>query len=182
MRRYADDPPVEARLGEKLSTNGASLSTAESCTGGLIGSLLTDVPGSSAYFDRAYVTYTYDAKLDLGVSRESLDEHGAVSEPVVRQMAQTARDRAGTTWSIATTGIAGPSGGSPEKPVGTVYLGVAYAGDWGTQTSYSTVEHHVFDGDRLEIKEQIARHALALLESELERLTSGSGNVGHSSG
>jgi nicotinamide-nucleotide amidase len=167
MREYAADPPVEERVGEALSAAGQTVATVESCTGGLVGSLITDVPGSSDYFDRSLVTYTYDAKLDVGVSREALDEHGAVSEPVVRQMAQAARDRAGTTWGVATTGIAGPGGGTPEKPVGTVYLGVAFAGEWGSQDSYSVTVHREFDGTRLEIKEQIARAALELLESEL---------------
>jgi nicotinamide-nucleotide amidase len=168
MGKFAGDPPVEERVGEALRAAGATVATVESCTGGLVGSLITDVPGSSDYFDRSTVTYTYDAKLDAGVSRESLDEHGAVSEPVVRQMAQLARDRAGTTWGVATTGIAGPSGGSPEKPVGTVYLAVSYAGEWGTQESGTVTRHREFDGGRLEIKEQIARAALELLEDELD--------------
>lgn len=169
MRKFAADPPVEKRVGEALDEAGQTVATVESCTGGLVGSLITDVPGSSGYFDRSIVTYTYDAKLDVGVSREALDEHGAVSEPVVRQMAQVARDRAGTTWGVATTGIAGPGGGTQEKPVGTVYLAVAYAGAWGTQESTTVTAHRAFDGDRLEIKEQIARGALNLLESEIEK-------------
>ncbi|NIB98747.1 CinA family protein [Halobacterium sp. R2-5] len=163
MREYAADPPIEEELNDELPAAGHTVATAESCTGGLIGSLLTDVSGSSDYFDRSLVTYTYDAKLDLGVSREALDEHGAVSEPVARQMAQATRDAAGTTWGVSTTGIAGPTGGSDGKPVGTVYIGVAYAGDWGTQTSYADVERREFDGTRTEIKEQIARRALRKL-------------------
>ncbi len=168
MRQFASDPPVEERVGNRLNEAGATVATVESCTGGLVGSLITDIPGASDYFDRSTVTYTYDAKLQVGVSREALDESGAVSEPVVRQMAQAARDGAGTTWGVATTGIAGPTGGTPEKPVGTVYLGVSYTGEWGTGTSYTTVAHREFDGDRLAIKERIARAALALLESEIE--------------
>ena len=96
MREFASDPPVEDRVGDALRGAGASVAVAESCTGGLIGSLLTDVPGSSAYFDRALVTYSYDAKLDvLGVSRESLDAYGAVSEPVASEMAAGVRGRLG---------------------------------------------------------------------------------------
>lgn len=167
MWQFASDPPVERRVGEALESSGQTLATVESCTGGLVGSLVTDVPGSSGYFDRGFVTYSYDAKLDIGISRETLDEHGAVSDPVAGEMAQAARDRAGTTWGVATTGVAGPSGGSPEKPVGTVYIGVAFAGEWGTQTSATVVEHREFDGDRLEVKEQIARGALELLEAEM---------------
>ncbi|WP_336034672.1 CinA family protein [Halobacterium yunchengense] len=167
MREYAADPPIEEVLNDELAAAGHTVATAESCTGGLVGSLLTDVPGSSDYFDRSLVTYTYDAKLELGVSREALDEHGAVSEPVARQMARAARDVAGTTWGVATTGIAGPSGGTDEKPVGTVFVGVAYAGDWGTGASYATVERREFDGGRRAVKEQIARRALRKLREEL---------------
>lgn len=164
-----DATPVEERIGEALSGADQTLATAESCTGGLIGSLVTDVPGSSDYFDRAYVTYSYDAKLALGVDREILDSKGAVSEPVAAAMARASRDRAGTTWSIATTGIAGPTGGSEEKPVGTVFTAIAYAAPWGTQDSYTIVEHREFDGTRTEIKIEIARRALELLERELTR-------------
>ncbi|ADQ68048.1 competence/damage-inducible protein cina-like protein [Halogeometricum borinquense DSM 11551] len=169
MREFATDPPVEARVGSALRESGETLAAAESCTGGLIGSFLTDVPGSSDYFDRSVVTYSYDAKLtELAVSRESLDEHGAVSEPVARQMATGVRDTAGTDWAVATTGIAGPDGGTDEKPVGTVYIGLAYRGEWGTQESYATVERHEFDGDRTQIKEQIARQALETVLDAVE--------------
>ena len=168
MREYADDPPVEERIGDALRERDATVAVAESCTGGLIGSLLTDVPGSSDYFDRSLVTYSYDAKLTaLAVARESLDDHGAVSAPVAEQMAAGVRDTAGTTFGLSTTGIAGPEGGSEEKPVGTVFIGRAYAADWGTGGSYTEVSRHVFDGTRTEIKEQIAREALSLLLEEL---------------
>jgi len=164
MREFASDPPVEVRVGDALREAGATVAVAESCTGGLIGSLLTDVPGSSDYFDRSLVTYSYDAKLTaLGVARESLDEHGAVSEPVAREMAAGVRDVAGTDWGVSTTGIAGPEGGTPEKPIGTVYIGLAYRGEWGTGDSYTRVERHEFDGDRTQIKERIARRALSTL-------------------
>ena len=169
MSEYADGPPVEERLGDSLRDADQTVAVAESCTGGLVGSLLTDVPGSSDYFDRGLVTYSYDAKLQhVGVARETLDEHGAVSEPVARRMARGVRDAAGTTWGVATTGIAGPTGGSDQKPVGTVFVGVAYAADWGTQESYATVSRHEFDGDRREIKEQIARRALEELLAAVE--------------
>lgn len=164
-----DLAPVENRIGELLTRATQTVATAESCTGGLVGSLLTDVPGSSDYFDRAYVTYSYDAKLDLGVSRESLDEVGAVSEDVAAEMARASRDHAGTTWGVGTTGIAGPSGGTEEKPVGTVFVGIAYAAPWGTGESYTTVERANFDGDRTEVKADIARYALEVLEREVEK-------------
>lgn len=166
MREFADDPPVEERVGDALRDAEETLAVAESCTGGLVGSLLTDVPGSSDYFDRSVVTYSYEAKLtELAVSRESLDGHGAVSEPVAREMAAGVRDTAGTDWGVATTGVAGPGGGTDEKPVGTVYVGVAYRGDWGTGESYTTAARHEFDGDRRQIKEQIARAALKTVET-----------------
>ncbi|WP_254831758.1 CinA family protein [Haloglomus salinum] len=161
MREFAADPPVEERIGDALRATDATIAAAESATGGLIGSLLTDVSGSSDYFDRSVVTYSYDAKRDvLAVPREYLDEEGAVSEPVARAMARGVRDTADTTWGVATTGIAGPSGGDDEDPVGTVYIGVAHAGAWGSGQSMTTVERYVFDGDRLAVKEQFARQAL----------------------
>jgi nicotinamide-nucleotide amidase len=172
MREFATDPPVEVRVGDALREAGETLAVAESCTGGLVGSLLTDVAGSSDYYDRSVVTYSYDAKLtELAVSRESLDEYGAVSEPVARQMAAGVRDTAGTNWGLSTTGIAGPTGGTPEKPVGTVYIGLAYAGAWESGGSYTTVSRHVFDGDRTQIKEQIARRALETVLEAVEAQT-----------
>ncbi|MFW5965222.1 MAG: CinA family protein [Halodesulfurarchaeum sp.] len=158
--------PVERRVADAL--DGETLATVESCTGGLIGSRLTDVPGSSTYFDRGFVTYSNDAKLELGVSRESLDEDGAVSEAVAREMAQAGRDVAGTTWCVSTTGIAGPAGGTEDKPVGTVYVGVAYAGPWGTSRSNTRVRRQNYEGTRTEIKAQIATGALELLIEAIE--------------
>jgi nicotinamide-nucleotide amidase len=170
MVETSDGDPVEERVGEGLRARGETVAAAESCTGGLLGSLLTDVPGSSDYFDRSLVTYANDAKQELlGVSREALDGHGAVSEPVAREMARGVRDTAGTTWGVATTGIAGPGGGTDEKPVGTVYVGVAYAGPWGTGTSTASVERYEFDGDRCECKAQFARQALADLLAAIQR-------------
>ncbi|MFC7254811.1 CinA family protein [Haloplanus litoreus] len=144
---------AERRLGRRLRERGETVAVAESLTGGLVGSVLTDVPGSSDYFDRGVVTYSNDAKLDaLGVSRESLDAHGAVSAPVAREMAQSVRDTAGTDWGVSTTGIAGPAGGTEEKPVGLVFVGLAHAAPWGSGDSFVRAERHVFDGDRWTIK------------------------------
>lgn len=163
---------IEKRVGEALRESGATVATAESCTGGLVCSLLTDIPGSSDYVDRGFVTYAYDAKRAmLGVSREVLDEHGAVSEPVAREMARGARDVADVTWGVSTTGIAGPSGGTDDKPVGTVFIGIAYAASWESGDSYVTVSRHEFNGTRKEIKEKIARQTLSDLLTEIERLT-----------
>jgi nicotinamide-nucleotide amidase len=159
---FADDPPAEEVLGERLGERGETVAAAESATGGLIGSLLTDVPGSSEYFDRSVVTYSYRAKLGaLAVPREALDTHGAVSAPVAERMAAGVRDVADTTWGVATTGVAGPDGGSAEKPVGTVYIGVAYAGGWGTGESGTTTARYEFEGTRAECKLQFARQALS---------------------
>jgi len=163
---------IEARLGDRLREEGSTLATAESATGGLVASRITDVPGASDYFDRGVVTYAYDAKRELlGVTREALDEHGAVSELVARQMARRVRDLSGTTWGLSVTGIAGPTGGTEEKPVGTVFVGVAYAGEWGSGDSYAAVEGYRFEGDRRSIKEQAAREALGFLESHLTATT-----------
>ncbi len=168
MSQSSDDA-IEERLGNALRETDATIAVAESCTGGLVGSMLTDIPGSSDYFDRALVTYSSEAKRALlAVSRESLEAHGAVSEPVAKEMARGARDTADTTWGVATTGIAGPEGGTDEKPVGTVYIGVAYAASWATGDSTATAEHHVFEGTRQEIKEKIARRALAAVLEALD--------------
>ncbi len=167
--RPGEEAPIVQRLGDALRDADATVAVAESCTGGLIGTKLTSVPGSSDYFDRSLVTYAYDAKRQLlGVTREALDERGAVSEPVARQMARGVRDTAGTTWGVGVTGVAGPGGGTEETPVGTVYVGVAYAGPWGSESSYATVERYEFDGDRAEIREKAARRALRDLFAEVE--------------
>jgi len=113
-------------VGRLLKERGATLAVAESCTGGRIANWLTDVPGSSDYFLFAGVSYANAAKVDiLGVSAQTLDEHGAVSEETAREMAVGARKVAKATYAISTTGIAGPDGGTEEKPVGTVCIGLA---------------------------------------------------------
>ncbi|MFB6300577.1 MAG: CinA family protein [Halobacteriales archaeon] len=169
MREFAADPPIEERVGDRLREAEMTVAVGEACTGGLITTLLTDVPGSSAYVDRGFVTYSYDSlRTTLGIPREQLDEHGAVSAPVTRSMARSVRDRADTTWGLATTGIAGPGGAKPDKPVGTVFIGLAYAAPWGTEASYARVERYEFDGPRLAVKERAARTALELLFESAE--------------
>ena len=161
-------------LGALLTDRDETLAVAESLTGGLVGSRVTDVPGASAYFDRGFVTYAYDAKRELlGVSRESLDAEGAVSAAVAEEMAAGARDRAGTTWAVATTGIAGPGGGTAEKPVGLVYVGVAYAAPWGTGASFARSERVVLDGDRDAVKRGAADAALGALVRAVREVDAG---------
>ncbi|WP_254523820.1 CinA family protein [Natrinema caseinilyticum] len=163
------DRDLPMTVGDALRDAEETLSVAESCTGGLIGAAITAVPGASDYFDTGVTSYAYDAKRrHLGVSRESLDEHGAVSEPVAREMAQGIRDVTNVTWGVSTTGVAGPSGGSDETPVGTVYIGVSYAAPWGSEASYSTVSRYVFDGDRADVRAKTVDQALADLLAELE--------------
>ena len=151
-------------IGELLTERDETLAVAESLTGGLVGSRVTDVPGASAYFDRGFVTYAYDAKRELlGVSRESLDAAGAVSAVVAEEMAAGARDRAGTTWAVSTTGVAGPGGGTADKPVGLVFVGVAHAAPWGTEASFVRSERFRFDGDRGTVKRRSTDAALDAL-------------------
>lgn len=163
------EPPIEQRVGDALRRDDETVAVAESCTGGLVGSLLTDVPGSSDYFDRSVVTYSYGAKRDLlAISRETLDAEGAVSDPVAAGMARAVCDTADTDWGVATTGIAGPDGGTEEKPVGTVYVGVANAAPWGSGESRTTVERHRFDGSREAVKRTFAEQALTDLLDRIE--------------
>lgn len=157
----ADEETLGEVAGRLLREQGATVTTAESCTGGLLGKLFTDVPGASDYFRCGWVAYSNEAKTALlGVKKGVLAEHGAVSEPVVRQMATGARRGAGTDYALAVTGIAGPSGGTPEKPVGLVYLALA-AGD-GVQ-----VERWVLPGDRDGVRQRSVLVALDMLRRRL---------------
>ncbi|WP_255987284.1 CinA family protein [Chitinolyticbacter albus] len=151
-----------ALLGELLLQRGATVTTAESCTGGLIAGAITDVPGSSAWFERGYVTYANDAKIDmLDVPPAFIQGLGAVSEPVVAAMVQGACERAGARYGIAVSGIAGPDGGTPDKPVGTVWFA------WATPAGIVT-ERRVFAGDRASVRAATVRHALARLNHLIE--------------
>jgi nicotinamide-nucleotide amidase len=127
---YTEDPDelLEAVVGKLLKNRGATLATAESCTGGLIAYRLTEIAGSSDYFIGGYVTYTEPEKhAVLGVPRELIQIHTAVSEPVAAAMAEGARCRSGATYALSVTGYAGPSGGTEANPVGTVYTAIATA-------------------------------------------------------
>ena len=142
-------------LGALLLERAETLALAESCTGGWVGKAVTDLPGSSAWFSAGFVTYSNDAKLRLlGVRGETLRAHGAVSAETATEMAQGALIRAGTDWSLAVTGIAGPDGGSAARPVGLVWF--AWAGGNGLLDS----ESRVFPGDRQAVRMQSVEHAV----------------------
>ena len=137
-------------VAQRMLAEGLTLALAESCTGGLIGHLVTEVAGSSGYFDRGMVTYSNRAKEELlGVENATLEAHGAVSPETAAQMASGARRAAATDLGLAVTGIAGPDGGTPDKPVGTVYFGLA------AQDGVKTLGRR-FMGDRSQIKIQSA--------------------------
>lgn len=149
--------PLEKQVGELLSRRGWTLAVAESCTGGLLGHLITDVSGSSAYFQGGVISYSNEVKERLlGVPHETLIEHGAVSKETTLAMAQGARRLLGVDVALSVTGIAGPTGGTAEKPVGLVYIGLAAEGTelW---------ERHVWQGDRDQNKALSAEAALKLL-------------------
>lgn len=158
------DPLIEAArtAGSWLQARGWRLATAESCTGGLVAAAMTEIAGSSAWFDRGFVTYTNEAKQEmLGVSAATLARFGAVSEETVREMALGALAASKARVTIAISGIAGPSGGSPEKPVGTVCFGWA----WQLEAPASAaprvrVLRRHFEGDRAAIRVAAARYAL----------------------
>jgi nicotinamide-nucleotide amidase len=153
----SDDESLEQSVVRLLTENKKTVAVAESCTGGLICNRLTNVPGASAVLMSGMVTYSNDAKEDLlGVRVQSLAAHGAVSEQVAREMAEGARARAHTDYAIAVTGIAGPSGGSEAKPVGTVFIAVAH--EKGT-----TVQRQLYPFDRETFKYAVSQQALELL-------------------
>ncbi|GAB7022136.1 CinA family protein [Salidesulfovibrio brasiliensis] len=142
-------------LGELLSLEDDTLATAESCTGGLIASTLTDVSGSSEWFRGGVVAYANEVKENiLGVPQSELQTHGAVSEEVVKHMAMGVQKAVGANVSVAVSGIAGPTGGTPEKPVGTVWIA------WAINGSVARTKHNVFFGTREEIKNQTVMHAV----------------------
>jgi nicotinamide-nucleotide amidase len=152
-----DDQTLANVIGATLLERGRTLAIAESCTGGLLAKLVTDTSGSSRYFTQAWVTYCNEAKIaQLGVPKLLLDKHGAVSEPVAEAMAIGARRQSGTDYAIGITGIAGPGGGSEEKPVGLVFIGID--SDMGCN-----VKRFVFSRDRQYIRQRAAHEALHLL-------------------
>ncbi len=160
---YAEDrEDLVAVVGRRLHARGATVATAESCTGGLVAQLITSVPGSSAWYRGSVVAYANDVKTSLlGVPADLLAAHGAVSEPVARAMAETARRALGTDFAISTTGVAGPDGATPEKPVGLVWWALAGADGTSAHTRR-------FPGDRDLIRRWTAQYALDLLRRRLD--------------
>jgi nicotinamide-nucleotide amidase len=158
-----DDDELEIVVVRLLAGQQKTLALAESCTGGALANLITNVPGASAVFWGGYVTYSNESKqINLGVPAETLAAHGAVSEPVARAMAAGARTRSGADFALAITGIAGPDGGTREKPTGTVFL--ALAGAFGTE-----VRHRVNAYERAAFKQVTAQQALEMLRQHLAK-------------
>ena len=146
--RQIDDDirALAARVGELALSRQVMLATAESCTGGLVAGAITEIAGSSGWFERGFVTYSNRAKIELlGVDPETIARDGAVSEQTARAMARGARAASGAQWAVAVTGVAGPAGGSPDKPVGTVWF--AWAGPQGVEAL-----HRRLDGDRAAVR------------------------------
>ena len=153
-------------LAAALRRRGEWLATAESCTGGWVAKICTDLAGSSAWFERGFVTYSNDSKQELlGVSAETLDRYGAVSEQVVQEMVAGVLQNSHAQWVLAISGLAGPGGGSREKPVGTVCF--AWAGPDGWMMN----QRYCFDGDREEVRRQAVATALSVLTTRLNEVT-----------
>jgi nicotinamide-nucleotide amidase len=156
-------PPTDAELdalarsvGARLQAAGAQLVTAESCSGGWIAKAMTDIAGSSAFFDCGMVVYSYEAKQRLlGVRAQTLEQFGAVSRETVLEMVSGALINSGAAVAVAVTGIAGPGGGSADKPVGTVWIA------WKQRGGYARAQLFQFDGDREAIRRQTVQQALA---------------------
>jgi len=165
-----------AAVADTLMQHGWMLTTAESCTGGLIAGHCTDLAGSSQWFERGFVTYSNEAKHDmLGVDNAILTEHGAVSEPTAQAMALGALRHSRAQVSIAVTGVAGPTGGSKDKPVGTVWFAWGVPSDTGptlgAETAWVKTERMQFNGDRAAVRQATITHALQTLLQLLKAST-----------
>jgi len=149
-------------LGNQLLRNKLVIAVAESCTGGWLSKMITDVAGSSQWFDRGFITYTNSAKIDLlAVKSTTLEEHGAVSEQTVAEMAQGAIKQSQADLAIAISGVAGPGGGSEAKPVGTVCFA------WARRSVFCETETKLFAGDREQVRYQAACHAISQILRKL---------------
>jgi len=158
---------LAAQVGAALKSHGLMLTTAESCTGGWVSQMVTGVAGSSAWFERGFVTYSNLSKQQmLGVSEATLQQYGAVSESTVREMAEGALRRSTAQVSLAVSGIAGPDGGTPDKPVGTVWFA------WAIKHGMVHAECHHFSGNRDEVRAHAVQIALQGILDALSRHTS----------
>jgi PncC family amidohydrolase len=162
MKKQPLGEALENSVGELLLQRHLKLATAESCTGGLIADRITNIPGSSAYFLGGVVAYAYEAKVDLlKVSWNTLEKYGAVSRETVLEMARGARDALNADVAVSVSGIAGPGGGLPDKPVGTTWVGLSTpGGDWARM--------FVWEGDRLQNKADSVEAALQFIIDYLE--------------
>jgi nicotinamide-nucleotide amidase len=166
LTQLSAPPALIHALAESLRAHGLRMASAESCTGGLIAAACTSVAGSSDWFERGVVSYSNDAKVELlGVAPELIVAHGAVSEPVARAMVEGVMHSHRVDVAVAVTGIAGPTGGSPAKPVGTVWL--AFAERLANGSIGTTAEHHHFDGDRASVRAAAVRRALQGLRERI---------------
>lgn len=157
---------LAAQVGAALLAHGMMLATAESCTGGGVACAVTEIAGSSAWFDRGFVTYSNQAKVDmLGVTKDTLDSFGAVSEATVHEMVAGALRHSQARIALAVSGIAGPGGGTADKPVGTVWFA------WGVKDGTSVARQHRFAGNRAEIRAQAVHIALQGLLELLGNIT-----------
>jgi PncC family amidohydrolase len=158
----SEEAMLEVQIGEIMTRGGLTLAAAESCTGGLVSHRITNVPGSSVYFMGGIIAYANQAKMRLlGVSESTLASHGAVSQETVLEMARGVRQALNADIGIAVSGIAGPGGGSPDKPVGLVWIGLSAA-------DASQARSYLFPGDRLAVKEQSAEAALQMVLAYLK--------------
>jgi len=165
-----DDKPLEVLVGELLRKHGFRLAVAESCTGGLVGHLITNVPGSSVYYMGSITAYANEAKVRLlGVRWETLEKFGAVSKETVIEMAYGVRKVLTADIGLSISGIAGPDGGTPDKPVGLTWIGLSAEG-------VDEAWRFIWPGDRLAVKEQSARAVLRLLAEYLSDQTEMTGN------
>lgn len=153
-----------AQLSDKAREKAVMIATAESCTGGLIAASITSLAGSSAVFERGFATYSNEAKNELlGVSQETLEQHGAVSEPTAAMMVTGALANSRADIAVSVTGVAGPGGGSAEKPVGLVYIG------YGARDAAPIVKRHIFDGDREAIRRETVLTALTYIDALIDQ-------------
>lgn len=156
---------LSLKLYELLKDKNIMISTAESCTGGLIGKTLTDIPGISAHYGYGFITYSNEAKQNLlGVKKETLESFGAVSSETVKEMATGALLKSGSDVAVSVSGIAGPGGGSEEKPVGLVYIGIKSKENDGKSHRF------IFDGTRDEVRLKTVKKSIELVIEEIENI------------